>query len=244
MRFHLFGPWRAAACVVVLGLSGALILGSQAAERGVTSAPGECRPLQGTPVADAMWERGTRLIISGRRVGEGRSDRPFEILDAHLSLAGREGRCVRATAPLGELTRAAGRRKAPLKLTIGRLGEVETVDTVAVERASWAEGLSVLIVHLERERGWGVTERFAVPLLVGDGTFLAGPRVQTGRDAFSPPVFQGTFQLDRSPGGPRPRLVLKRSGMGCFSKLALLAAAESGIDLLEEPSACQAQATP
>jgi hypothetical protein len=198
--------------------------------------PASCDSLLGLPViARAAWDKsGTELLVVGGRVGEGESDRRFEVIDAQLLLVAMKGPSLLAQAPLGELTRVVPEtdQLTPpevLEISVRPLGEMESFDhAVALERASIADVGTVLLVHLMRDVRWGLTERYAVLVTMRGETMVAGDRVLVGRDSLEEPMFFGTFEIGETERAGKLELVLTREGMGVFSKRIVFALDDTG----------------
>ncbi len=185
-----------------------------------------CEPIPDIPVIAATnWiQPDRRLLVVGTKIGEGESDRSFEIMDAKLLLTSIKKACLLGVAPLGELTRFVAETGHShdvrvLELEIDPLGEMDGFfDAVAFEKASLPGGRTIVLVHLMRDVGFGLTERYVVPVTIQRDLLIAGDRVQTGRDAMKAPVYYGVFEVEKNSHGMTPRLVLHRKGMGNFSK--------------------------
>ncbi|MFH1844612.1 MAG: hypothetical protein ABIF77_15535, partial [bacterium] len=198
----------------------------QSSVKPITQSLASCDSLLKLPVvARATWDRpGTELLVVGDRVGEGESDYSFEVINAELLLIATEGPSLLARVPLGELTRVVSDADQTsstdiLELSIQALGEMEQLDqAVAFEYASLPDTGHVLLVHLMRDVQWGLTERYAVIVTIRGNTLIAGDRVLVGRDALEHPVFYGVFELSETESDVSPLLVLRREGMGHFSK--------------------------
>lgn len=192
----------------------------------VTGTASRCHSLPMIPViSSAKWtEPDRRLLVVGTKVGEGESDRRFEVMDAKLLLTSIKKACLLATVPLGKVTRFVSEGEKlhhteVLELEIHPLGEMDGFhDAVAFERASLPGGHIVLLVHLMRDVRFGLTERYVVPVTIQGSRLIAGDRVQTGRDAMKAPVYYGTFKVGSDDQSMTPRLVLNRKGMGNFPK--------------------------
>ena len=203
-----------------------------------------CLSLPMTPViAGTNWTQpDRRLLVVGTKTGEGESDRRFEIMDAKLLLTSTKKACLLATAPLGEVTRFVSEAGEPhnvqmLEPEIQPLGEMDGFyDAVAFEKASLPDGHTILLVHLMRDVGFGLTERYAVPVTIQRDRLTAGDRVQTGRDAMRAPVYYGTFEVESDSHGMTPRLVLNRKGRGNFPKRVIFTIdADGALRAVEEP---------
>ena len=204
-----------------------------------------CEPLPSLPVvARAAWpDPPGLLLVAGKRQAVDESDRRFERIAAHLLWATPDGRCLRARAPLGEVTRVVDGQDRPptevLQLSAEPLGSLKTLDdAVAVERAELPGGAAVAIIHLMQDVRWGLSERHAVPVTIHADRIAAGDRVQVGRDAMGAPVYYGTWSLDDVDGDGQPELVLTRDGMGQFTrKVVMRPDADGHLRAKEQPQA-------
>jgi len=217
---------------------------SQSSSEPGTRSAGSCDSLPSVPIIARaeLTEPDRELLVVGKLVGEGESDRRFEVIDAQLLLTSTTDACIIAAVPIGELTRfvsEAGKPKTPdiLELAIQPLGEMEGFyEAVAFERTSLPDGTTVLLVHLMRDVRFGLTERYAVPVTIQGDRLTAGDRVQTGRDAMEPPVYYGIFEVSNTRRDITPRLVLERNGMGRFPKRVEFALdAKGALQATEEP---------
>ncbi len=196
----------------------------QIASEPVARSADPCEPLPADPViARADWlEPDRELLVVGKRVDLGESDRRFEVIDGRLLLAATAERCLLAAVPLGDLTRWLPEGGEPttsdvLELAVRPMGELEGFDAaVAFEQVSLPNGPDVLLVYVMRDVRFGLTERYVVPVTIHGDTLVAGDRVRVGLDALAPPVYYSVFAVDNTAGDHGSRLVLVRKGMGSF----------------------------
>lgn len=221
---------------------------SRTSSEPVARSADSCEPLPADPViAHAKWiEPDRELLVVGMQVGRGESDRRFEVIDGQLLLSATQEPCLLAAVPLGDLTRGMSEADKPttsevLELAVRPLGEMDGFyEAVAFEHVSLPDGPTVLLVHLMREVRFGLTERYVVPVAIQGDSLVAGDRVQTGRDAMGPPVYYGMFQVDNTGRDNKAPLILRREGMGRFSKNVVFELdAEGALRATEEPVAAE-----
>jgi hypothetical protein len=155
-----------------------------------------------------------QVMVVGKRMEQGDSDRKFEVIDAHLLLTD-GGRCLLSRVPLGEMTRpmpadeAGAATAKPPQLKIGAVGTIDgnIGSPVEIERATIGSS-EVLLVYLMRDVKWGLTEFYVVPVTVRGNELVAGDRTQLGRDSMGPPVFYSKVRAQAD------GVLLERDGMG------------------------------
>ncbi len=191
--------------------------------------PEACTPLRptGGVIARATWlPHKLQFQLVGKRVGVGKSDGEFEIIDTQLLLTKKDGSCLISQTHIGELTRmlsdkideTAINETNPLKLSIEPLGAIEgnINAVVAYEQTQLSENTFLLVVYHQLEVKWGLTEFYATLVTINKQQMITGDRVLVGRDAMQPPVYYGEFKTEKFDGVSR--LVLTRIGDGSFDK--------------------------
>jgi hypothetical protein len=217
---------------------------SQTPTEPLTGSDISCEPMWDDPViAHAKWiESDRELWVVGPQTARGESDFFFEVINAKLLLSTARESCLLAAVSLGDLTREMPAADVPttevLDLSIQPIGAMDGFyESVAFESESLPDGSTLLVVYLMRDVQFGLTERYAVPVIIKENTMVAGDRVQVGRDAMGLPAYYGVFTVDNSHPESGPRLVLKREGMGNFSKHAVFELDAGGAMRVTEKSA-------